>query len=176
MILYSCKTYYKKASQPYVLAQSPASLERGKNLAFNVCGGCHYNHDYNKFVGHPMKDLPKFMGKVYSANLTNSKMYGATRNYTDAQLAYLIKTGIKHDGRFIPYMIRPTMADEDVNDIIVYLRSNEAPVTAGDISVGKTHLSLIGKLASKFQKPQPFLQGSKTALQRMMRLQMVATS
>src|SRR5207244_679846 len=97
----------------------------------------------------------------YSANLTNSKRYGVTQHYTDAQLAYLIKTGIKNDGRFIPYMIRPTMADDDVNDIILYLRSGDEPLVAGDTIVGKTHLSLIGKLANKTQKPQQYKTGIK---------------
>jgi hypothetical protein len=158
---YSCKTHYQIASEQYTTISSPSSLERGRNLAMNVCGGCHFNRQLNKFVGHKMNDLPKFLGKIYSANLTNSKRYGVLQHYTDAQLAYLIKTGIKHDGRFIPYMIRPTMADEDVNDIIVYLRSGDEPLQAGDTIVGRTHLTPIGKLANSTQKPQKYKTGIK---------------
>lgn len=159
-ILYSCRTHYQKASENYRLVKDAAAMERGKNIVYNVCGGCHYNRDLNKFVGHQMKDLPKFMGKVYSANLTRSKKYGILTHYTDAQLAYLIKTGIKDDGRFIPYMVRPTMADDDVNDVIVYLRYAQDPaLEPGDTIAGSTHLSFIGKLANKTQKPQEYKTG-----------------
>jgi hypothetical protein len=158
---YSCRTHYPLAGNNFTATKNPSSFEHGKNLVYNVCGGCHYNHQLNKFAGHQLRDLPGFLGTVYSANLTQSKMYGVTTHYTDAQLAYLIKTGIKKDGRFIPYMIRPTMADEDINDIIVYLRSDDAAVAAADTSVGKTHLSLIGKMANHTQKPQPYITGIK---------------
>ncbi len=161
VFMLSCRTHYEVAKETYRLDKSPTSFERGKNLATNVCGGCHYNHDLNKFAGHQLKDLPKYLGKFYSANLTNSTTHGVLNNYTDAQLAYLIKTGIKNDGKFIPYMIRPTMADDDINDIIVYLRSNDGPVSAADTSVGKTHLSIIGKIANNTQKAQPYIVGNK---------------
>jgi len=106
-----------------------------------------------------MKDLPKFMGKIYSANLTSSAAYGID-NYTDAELKYLLKTGVAKDGRFIPYMIRPTMADRDINDIIVYLRSGDDPVKASDKVAGKNKVSLLGKIAKSFSgKPQPFVEG-----------------
>jgi cytochrome c1 len=162
-VLYSCRTHYQKASENYRLVQDAAAMERGKNIAYNVCGGCHYNRELNKFVGHQMKDLPKFIGKVYTSNLTRSKKYGVLTHYTDAQLAYLIKTGIKHDGRFIPYMIRPTMADDDVNDVIVYMRYAEDPaLEPGDTIVGTTHLSFLGKLANSMtQKPQEYKTGIK---------------
>jgi hypothetical protein len=157
MLIYSCKTHYKLAGEPYALIKAPSSLENGKNLVYSSCGGCHYNRTANKFIGNRFHDLPKALGKLYAANLTNSEMYGVTKRYTDAQLAYLIKTGIKHDGRFVPYMVRPNMADDDVNDIIVYLRSGDAAVAAGDTSVGKTHLNFFGRMAVNSKKPQPYI-------------------
>lgn len=159
--IYSCKTHYPLANERYTLIKSPTSMENGKNLALNVCGGCHNNRDLKKFVGHQMKDLPKFMGKIYSANLTHSKKYGVLQHYSDAQLAYLIKTGIKHDGRFIPYMVRPTMAADDINDIIVFLRSDDPVVMPGDTIVGRTRLTFLGKLANSTQKPQRNIEGIK---------------
>ena len=104
-----------------------------------------------------MHDIPRILGKVYSANLTHSEMYGVTKHYKDAQLAYLIKSGIKNNGRFVPYMLRPNMADDDVNDIIAYLRSDDAAVAAGDTSVGKTHLNFFGRLAIHTKKPLPYI-------------------
>ena len=114
----------------------PQSSERGKNLAFNICGQCHYDESANKFIGLPMSDLPRFMGKVYSSNLTNVPN-GIMSQYSDVELAYLLKTGIARDGRYVPYMIRPNLADEDINDIIIYLRSGDVPVAAKDTSIGK---------------------------------------
>jgi len=158
MLIYSCKTHFKLASENYILKQTPENIERGMNLVYTSCSGCHYNHTANKLIGNQMHDLPRILGKLYSANLTHSEMYGVTKHYTDAQLAYLIKTGIKNDGRFIPYMLRPNMADDDVNDIIAYLRSDDAAVAAGDTSVGKTHLNFFGRLAIHTRKPEPFKQ------------------
>lgn len=103
-----------------------------------------------------MKDLPKFMGKIYSANLTNDAAHGILKDYTDAQLAYLLKTGISNKGKFIPYMVKPTMADEDLNDIIVYLRSGDEPLKTDGKDPGDSKISGLGKLATKFSgKPIP---------------------
>lgn len=158
----SCKMYYPTTKSPYEAKATGTSMENGKNLVFNVCGQCHYNRDKQSFIGEPMKDLPGFMGKVYSANITNHPTMGAGR-YTDAELIYLLKTGIAKDGRFIPYMVRPTMSDQDLNDIVVYLRSNDDPVKARDTLAGKTHLSFLGKLAMKISgKPLPYQTGIKT--------------
>jgi len=158
MLIYSCKTHFKLANESYTLKQSPENVANGKNLVFTSCSGCHYNRTANKLIGNRMNDLPRILGKLYSANLTNSEMYGITRHYTDAQLSYLIKTGIKNNGRFIPYMLRPNMADADVNDIIAYLRSKDAAVAAGDTTVGTTHLNFFGRLAIHTRKPEPFVE------------------
>jgi hypothetical protein len=83
---------------------------------------------------------------VYSANLTHSKTHGLTARYSDAELKYLLKTGVARDGRFLSYMLRPNMADEDINDIIAYLRSDDPAVAAADTTVGLTRYSLIGKI------------------------------
>lgn len=102
-------------------------------------------------------EVPDIVGKVYSANLTNSKSNGIPPHYSDAELRYLLKTGIARDGRFIPYMLRPNMADEDLNDIIVYLRSDDPAVAAADTTIGISHLTLIGKMAMNVMaKPLPY--------------------
>jgi len=148
LLLGSCKSHFETTTEKFTAVKNEHSFEHGKNLAFNVCGQCHYNKEAQSFIGEEIKDLPKFMGTVYSANLTNSKRSGIAR-YTDAELYYLLKTGIAKDGRFIPYMVRPTMADADINDIIVYLHSDDAPVKANDKVAGITHVSFLGKLATK---------------------------
>src|SRR5688500_3085990 len=98
----SCRSSYPVTTEKFVIKESEADLKNGKNLAFNVCGQCHYNYNVKSFIGKEMKDLPRFMGRIYSSNLTNGHVLGL---YNDAELFYLVKTGIAHDGRFIPYMI-----------------------------------------------------------------------
>jgi hypothetical protein len=162
IIVGSCKTKYNTTKASYTAAESTNAFERGKVMVYSVCGGCHYNKSDNKFIGMPMHEVPGFMGKVYSANLTNSKSHGIPPHYSDAELRYLLKTGIARDGRFLPYMLRPNMADEDLNAIIVYLRSGDPPVAAGDTTIGITHLNPVGKLIMNMTgKPLPYKPGIK---------------
>jgi len=156
----SCKMYFKTTSDSFEATRKEHSFERGKNLTFNICAGCHYDHSENKFIGKALNDLPKIAGHLYTANLTNSKTNGIPPKYTDAELFYLLKTGIGKDGWFRPYMMRPMLADEDINDIIIYLRSGDEPVAAADTTVGKTHINFIGKTGLRIAaKPQPYNKG-----------------
>lgn len=157
---YSCRFYFKTTTDHFEAKKSSQSFERGKNLALSICAGCHYDPKAGKFIGRPLNDLPKIAGHLYSANLTHSITNGRPPHYTDAELFYLLKTGISKSGKFTPYMMRPMMADEDINDIIVYLRSNDAAVAAADTTVGKTHINFIGKAGVRFAtKPQPYNKG-----------------
>lgn len=158
----SCKTHYPLTGKAFTIIQTPTSFDRGKNIAYNVCGGCHYNEATGKFIGMPITDMPRIAGKLYSANLTMSKLYGVMSQYSDAELAYLLRTGIARDGRFIPYMLRPTMAEDDINDLIIFFHSRVDAVSPGDTSVGKTHLNMFGRIGMHaIAKPQPVIEGIK---------------
>jgi mono/diheme cytochrome c family protein len=160
VILTGCRFYFDTTKDQFTAHKNEESVERGKNLLFNVCGSCHYDPSVKKFIGKPLNDLPKIAGKLYTANLTNSASHGIPPHYTDAELFYLVKTGIGKDGRFMPYMMKPMMADEDINDIIVYLRSGDDPVSAADTTVGKTHINFIGKMGIRFiAGPQAYNKG-----------------
>jgi mono/diheme cytochrome c family protein len=159
-VVASCSFYFKTTKDGFTAKSNNDSFERGKNLAFNICAGCHYDRKIGKFIGRDLNDLPKIAGHLYSANLTQSKTNGIPPQYSDAELFYLLKTGISKSGKFMPYMMRPMMADEDINDIIVYLRSNDEAVTPADTTVGKTHINFIGKAGIRFaSKPQPYKRG-----------------
>ncbi len=144
--IYSCKTKFETTKESYSAVQSPEAFERGKTLVFSICAGCHYNRSVNKFIGTKIEDVPGIAGTVYSANLTHSKTHGVTVRYSDAEIKHLLKTGVARDGTFKSYMLRPNMADDDINDIIVYLRSDDPAVAAADTTVGLTHYSFIGKI------------------------------
>jgi hypothetical protein len=145
---------------PFSDKNDPQKPRRGRNLAFNICGQCHYDEKLRKFTGTEMEDLPGFMGKVYSVNLAHSSKHPALAGYTDEELVQLIKTGTRRDGSYLPYMIRPNLAEEDLKDIIFYFRSGDAPVVATDSAIGKTRVSILGKVAMKFSgKPLPYTSG-----------------
>jgi hypothetical protein len=104
-----------------------------------------------------MHDLPRFMGKVFSSNLTHSDSFGVMDKYTDGELVWLLKTGIARDGRYVPYMIRPNLAEDDIRDIILYFRSKALAVSATDTIPGKTHVNAFGKFATRLAgKPLPY--------------------
>ena len=160
LLFCSCKMYFETTKDQFTARETSESIERGKNLTFSICGGCHYDRQVNKFIGKHLNDLPKIAGTLYSANLTRSTANGVPSHYTDAELFYLLKTGISKSGKFMPYMMRPMMADEDINDIIVYLRSDDPAVAAADTTVGKTHINFIGKIGIRYlSKPQPYNKG-----------------
>ncbi len=145
IVVISCKTRFDTTTSTYKAVASPKAFERGKELAFSNCAGCHYDHSVNKFIGTQIHDVPGIAGKVFSANLTHSKTNGIAPKYSDAEIRYLLKTGIARDGRYMAYMLRPNMAEEDINAIIVYLRSDDPAVSAADTTVGLTHFTFIGK-------------------------------
>lgn len=152
-----CKTHFDTTTSDYKAVVNSQNVEHGKALTFTICGGCHYSHDTKKFTGNPIPDVPGIAGKVYSANLTHSATHGVTIKYSDAEIRYLLKTGVAKDGRFLAYMLRPNIADEDVNDIIAFLRSNDPAVAASDHIAGTTHYTLIGKAYNAFSaNPAPY--------------------
>jgi hypothetical protein len=160
VIVISCKTKFNTVKSDYKANQSSEAFGRGKILVYSICGGCHYDRSAQKFIGTSIHEVPGFIGKVYAANLTNSKSHGIPPHYSDAELKYLLKTGIAKDGRFIPYMLRPNMADKDLNDIIVYLRSDDPAISAADTTIGITHFTPIGKMImNAMAKPLPYQPG-----------------
>jgi mono/diheme cytochrome c family protein len=161
LFIFGCRFYFDTTTDTITTHKEAASVERGKNLTFNVCGPCHYDHKLEKFIGKTLNDLPKIAGHLVSTNLTQSSVYGRPPQYSDAELFYLLKTGISKSGKYMPYMMRPMMADEDVNDIIVYLRSNDEAVAAADTLVGNSKINFIGKTGIRIVsgRPQPYNKG-----------------
>jgi len=151
----SCRFYFDTTKDNFTSHSSTTSVQNGKNLTHSICGGCHYDHDVKKFIGKPMNDLPGIGGKLYSANLTQSATNGIPPKYSDAELFYLIKTGIAKNGKFMPYMMKPMMADEDINDVIAYLRSNDPDVAAVDKTVGLSHINFLGKMFIRIASKKP---------------------
>jgi mono/diheme cytochrome c family protein len=144
-----CKIQYKTEKVNYKIA-SP-NVAEGKRLTMLVCGSCHYNFETKDFSGKKLEDSPKYLGKIYSANITQHPRQGAGE-YTPGELAYLIRTGIGRTGRLMPYMHRPNMADADLDAIIAYLKSDDPAVRPSDRDPRKTRYSPIGRLGLSFTK------------------------
>ncbi|MBK5213474.1 MAG: cytochrome c [Flavobacteriaceae bacterium] len=123
--------YYDVEKIAFQAKATPQTVERGEKLAQMLCVHCHLNHETGKLVGRRLLDVPTEFGEIYSQNITQDKVYGIG-NWTDGELVYLLRTGIKRNGQYSPpYMNKLTnMADEDINAIIAFLKSDNPMVTA----------------------------------------------
>jgi len=101
-----------------------ARVEQGIKLASMLCKSCHYNSETKKFTGREMTEAPQF-GKIYSWNITHDSIAGIGK-WTDGELVYFLRTGIKKDGKYAPpYMPKLIhISDEDLYSIIAFLRSD----------------------------------------------------
>lgn len=117
-------TYEAKSPEIKIEADSTMIAE-GKRLASLVCHNCHMNQS-GLLEGKLMEDLPPEFGKAWAPNITQHEKYGAGR-YTDGELAYLLRTGIKRDGSYAPpWMVKfPHLSDYDLHSVIAYLRSEQ---------------------------------------------------
>ena len=110
---------------------TPERVERGAKLASVLCASCHINRQTGRLSGKPMLEAPKEFGPIHSPNITKD-MENGIGSWTDGELEYLLRTGIKRDGVYAPpYMAKlPHMADEDLYSIIAFLRSDHPMVDA----------------------------------------------
>lgn len=118
-------SYDVNAPESYAIKSDSASIANGEKLVRLTCMDCHINYDNKLLEGKKMYDIPPAFGEVWSANLNHPET--GLPSYTDAELAYLLRTGVKKDGKYAPpWMVKfPNMADEDLQDIIAFLRSDD---------------------------------------------------
>jgi mono/diheme cytochrome c family protein len=122
---------YEVKKIDYTVKPTPESIARGKKIALMLCADCHRDNATGKLTGHMMSETPKEFGTIYSQNITQDKTYGIG-DWTDGELVYLLRTGIKRDGKYAPpYMAKlPHLSDEDMNAVISFLRSDDSLVAA----------------------------------------------
>ena len=148
---------YEVAKIDYQVKSSPESVARGRKLATVLCANCHMNRETGKLTGIRMLDAPAEFGEIYSQNITQDREYGIG-SWSDAELLYLLRTGIKKDGQYSPpYMAKlPLMADEDINAIISFLRSDDPMVAADPTPDHPTKPSFLTKMLTRVAwKPFP---------------------
>src|SRR5580765_7794497 len=117
-----------QAKDPGITVQiDSAKIANGKRLDEMLCKNCHYNPSTDKLTGRKLSDAAiKKFGELYSQNITQDKEYGIG-NWTDGQIMFLLRTGIKRNGHYAPpWMPKlPHMSDYDVESIIAFLHSND---------------------------------------------------
>jgi len=138
---------------------TPERVARGRKLVALTCVGCHLNQETGKLTGKRMADLPPAFGVVYSKNITRSKTHGIG-GWSDGDLAYLLRTGVRPDGQYVPpYMIKLAhFSDEDLDSILAFLHSDDALVAASEVDPpGVTTPSFLVKaLSHTVMRPLPF--------------------
>jgi mono/diheme cytochrome c family protein len=126
---------------------TPERVARGKRTADMLCAGCHLDSATGAFTGKHMPDLPPQFGVSFSRNITAHPEKGIG-SWTDGELAYLIRTGVARDGRYLPpWMVKmPNLSDEDLRDLIAFLRSDDPLVEARDVDDHDSRPSFLTKL------------------------------
>lgn len=134
---------------------TPERIAQGQKIASMECIACHAGDD-GKLTGKLLNELPPEFGTIYSRNITSDPDVGIA-DWTDGELLYLLRTGIKRDGQYIPpYMSKFHLAsDEDMYSVIAWLRSDK--IIPSNIEPPESEPSFLTKMLSHFAfKPLPY--------------------
>ena len=137
---------------------TPERVERGGRTVQLLCAACHLDNDTGSLAGKPMPDLPAQFGSAHSANITRDPETGIGA-WTDGELAYLLRTGVTRDGRYTPpWMVKlPNLSDEDLHDVIAFLRSDDPLVRPIKAKRPASNPSLFTKALCRVAfKPLPY--------------------
>ena len=125
---------------------TPERVARGKKWAGMLCAECHMDPVTRRLTGRHMTDAPPEFGPIYSKNITQHPEKGIGK-WTDGELAYLIRTGLRKDGQYVPPPMPKlgALADEDLASIIAFLRSDDPSVAAADVDDPDSQPSFLTK-------------------------------
>ena len=139
---------------------TPERVALGEKIAAVQCAVCHSGKD-GKLSGRLLRELPPEFGEIHSANITQSKDHGIG-NWSDEQIAYLLRTGCKPSGQYIPiYMPKfAHMSDEDLKSIISFLHSTNVLVQPSELADVPSKPTLLVKFLCRVAfKKIPYPQG-----------------
>lgn len=156
---------YEPGNISLKVESTPERVARGKKLSGLLCQHCHLDPKTGSLTGRYVDDVPAEFGKVFSPNITQSTANGIGE-WTDGELAYLLRTGIKRNGHYAPpWMVKlPLISDEDLMSIICYLRSDDPMVIANDAPDQPSEPSFLSKfLCHVAFKPLPYPQAAVLA-------------
>jgi mono/diheme cytochrome c family protein len=150
--------HYSVAKVDFPVDVTPERVARGKRSVEMLCAACHMNSGTGALTGKRMPDLPAQFGESWSRNITAHPVKGIG-SWTNGELVYLLRTGIARDGRYLPpWMVKmPIASDEDLRDIIAFLRSDDPLVQARDVDNHESRPSFLTKLLCRIAfKPFPY--------------------
>lgn len=141
---------YEPGKVELTVSLDSASIENGRYIANAICIHCHRDPETNRLTGRALPEAPE-LGAVFSKNITQHPEKGIG-SWSDGELKYYLRTGIKRDGTFgLPPMIRlPNMSDEDVDDLIAFLRSDNSIVAASEVEAPESEPSFLLTALSQF--------------------------
>jgi mono/diheme cytochrome c family protein len=115
----------------FTVVPTPERVERGKRHIELLCAACHFDSGTGGLTGKRMLDLPPQFGVAFSKNITGDREKGIGA-WTDGEIAYLLRTGVDREGRYTPpWMVKlPNASEEDLRDIVAFLRSDDPLVRA----------------------------------------------
>lgn len=135
---------YDVPSVALTIPTDPEAVEEGRRLAtIHGCLDCHARNG----EGRVLFDDPK-IARIVAPSLT-----AAVRKYTDAQLAVIVRSGIRPDGRSLLVMPGEAfvpMTDADLGRIIAFLRSLP-PVPGPEPIIAPGPLGRLGLVTGKFK-------------------------
>mgnify|MGYP004702309577 CR=1 FL=1 len=121
-MLYATSEYqfhrtYSAPQVSLVIPHDPASIVAGQFIAITRgCTGCHER----QLQGQVLVDDP-WIGRLVTPNITQ-----VLQHYSDAQLARLLRYGVRPDGTSViimPSSMFYNLTDKDLADLIAYLRT-----------------------------------------------------
>lgn len=128
---------------------TPERIANGQRIASMLCIQCHAD-DQNRLTGKIIQDAPAEFGMICSKNITSHPEKGIGK-WSDADLYVLLRTGIKPDGTLNMLMPKfPLMAEEDVKDVIAWLRSDAYGLQPVDEEAQPSDPSLLSKMLMNF--------------------------
>lgn len=139
------------------ISQDSHVLAQGQKIVENLCAYCHRAED-GTLSGKRFSPEDSEFGVLYSGNLTHHPELGIGK-YSDEELAFLIRTGIKRDGGYIPMMGMALLSDEDLAATVSYLRSDQPSLESREIALNSGNkYSFLAKALLKFGliKPVPY--------------------
>lgn len=140
------RQYIAADDPPLVVPTDAASIAEGHRVA--QLAGCPQCHG-EKLNGSVVDDIPNLVRLVAS----NASVI--LPNYSDAQLATMLRTGVKPDGSsilFMPSEMYRHLDDQDLGKLIAYLRT--IPPTPEGVQE-KTEVRIIGRALLAFGEIKP---------------------
>jgi mono/diheme cytochrome c family protein len=150
--------HYAVAKVEFPVDVTPEHVARGKRSVEMLCASCHMDSATGGLTGKRMPDVPAQFGEAWSLNITNHPAKGIG-GWTNGEIVYLLRTGIARDGRYTPpWMVKlPNASDEDLRDIIAFLRSDDPLVQARDVDGHASRPSFLTKVLCRVAfKPFPY--------------------